>query len=100
MIRETNELRHIRNVRKALLEIQLADITQKEEPNSSQKTYQTIKCEWTVEHKLDFLVCFDILIYCRNDEFKYELLFVAGMIALKRKLKRIRENKEQTSSSQ
>ncbi|XP_031628299.1 uncharacterized protein LOC116344062 [Contarinia nasturtii] len=63
LIKETKELRHLKNIRTALIEIQLKDMVQSDESNPSLKTYQTIKC----------------------------------MIALKRKLKRIRENKEHST---
>ncbi|XP_055296551.1 uncharacterized protein LOC129565567 [Sitodiplosis mosellana] len=65
LIKETRELRHLKNIRNALIEIQLNSVEQKDDASHSMKTYQTIKC----------------------------------MIALKRKLKRIRENKEQFISS-
>lgn len=82
LIKETNELRHMKNIQRALSEIDAIDTAQKDESSSSMKAYQTIKCELR--------------------EFKLNLSFIlimsdfqsVGMIALKRKLKRIRENKE------
>lgn len=77
----------MKNIQRALCEIQLADIAHKEEITSSMKTYQTIKCEsFTL-----YLKIFSVKIYL----WRY---YFAGMIALKRKLKRIRENKDPEST--
>lgn len=74
----------MKNIQKAVCEIQLADIAHKEEINSSMKTYQTIKCEST------YILYSEV---CSEEIYLWRYNF-AGMIALKRKLKRIRENKD------
>lgn len=75
-----NEFRHIRKLQRALAEIQSAENVQKSGSSSSMKAYQTVKCE---------------LLFLYLKTFPTSLLyrFFAGMILLKRKIKRIREKK-------
>lgn len=81
----------MKNIQKALSEIQ-ADLSPKEEITSSTKAYQTIKCE---SNKC-ILNAFSVEL--KETNVKQTEMFTnfhrLGMIALKRKLKRIRENKE------
>lgn len=44
LLKETNELRHLRNIQKALDEIQYSEQEHDIEKSSNAKTYQTIKC--------------------------------------------------------
>lgn len=104
LIRETNELRHLKNLQKAFAEILLTERydrcflhhntlftfilnsirrQDKKTENSSVKTYQTIKCMYS-----------HWILMSGKEQFIYLPLFVLGVMALKRKLKRIRENKE------
>lgn len=46
LIKETREIRHLKNIRNALIEIQLNDLEQKKDASHSLKAYQTIKCEF------------------------------------------------------
>lgn len=45
LIKETNELRHKKNLQRAICEIQATDLSSKHETTSSTKAYQTIKCK-------------------------------------------------------
>lgn len=45
MIKETRELRHLKNIRSALVEIKLNNLEHKDDATQSLKAYQTIKCE-------------------------------------------------------
>lgn len=53
LIKETNELRHMRNIQRALCEIQVIDTAQKDGTCSSIRAYQTIKCR-SIEYRLIF----------------------------------------------
>lgn len=44
LLKETNELRHLRSMQKALDEIQYSEQENDTEKSSNSKTYQTIKC--------------------------------------------------------
>lgn len=73
----------------ALVEIQLSETAHKEELSSSVKAYQTIKCKFSLSPKMTiYTIYFNVLCF---------LFSSVGMIALKRKLKRIRENKGETT---
>lgn len=74
----------MKNIQSALREIQSTDIAPKDETNPSIKAYQTIKCEFDgISIKSN-----------ENPNIIFPKNVSAGMIALKRKLKRIRESKE------
>lgn len=53
--KDTNELRHMRNIQRALREIQETDIAPTDETNSSLKAYQTIKCKFKKNFKRIFI---------------------------------------------
>lgn len=92
----------------ALIEVKLSETVHREECSSSMKAYQTIKCKFSMQLKFpcEISIVFPpgISIWSPWDSIfsknlKFFLKSISGMIALKRKLKRIRENKEPLSES-
>lgn len=83
LIKDTSEYRHFKTLQRAYLEVKLAHEKATSNPlpateSASAKTYQAIKCTLSTYHK----------VYLNLSK-----LLIAGVMMLKRKLKRIREGR-------
>lgn len=100
LIRESSELRHLKKLESALIDIRGLDQVQPRPQSAGNKAYQTMKCKYGIACPLHFDQSkFLLFVQIYRKSFSNPKCLVPGMMTLKRKLKRIRQNKEHQAES-